>query len=1017
MAKLITVNSYFGLFCALREQLSSKMTGMDGKNLVFCEEKVSLMAERNLCAEAGGSFNTEVYSFGNFLRVKKPMDNLLSKEGSAMVVKKILNSISLNRFNRSKAGLAPSLYDLIIQLKSASVTPEDLSYACEKVTGILKDKISDVYRVFVEYEKYLKEHGLFDQSSALTFLPEIIESDIEMQNTDVFIVGFSGFTAQVRSAISSLLKKCRSVTAILTAGDNTFAFVNETREHFLKICKQQNIPCEQTVFESDYSLTGKIIADGLFNPTSERRERVVTDNVFALSAGNVRAETERVGNIIKDGVMQNRIRYRDVTIIIPEKDVYRNSVTDIFDELDIPYFFDEKKKPQNHPLITLITAYVDLFRKGYSRETLGNFYKNPLFCGDKDFTDKFENYLLKYNIEYGRIKTAFTLPAKSEEELSEFEKFRISVCDAIKTFDVEELLNALSVKDKLLEMSEILRLNGRAEESAVNDQMYDCVLAILTQMKNILGDFGANYTEFKEVFLSGVSALELSIIPQYNDAVFIGGFKEAGLSQAKYLFCMGLTSAVPAVKEDVALLTDGDISALSEIKVLVEPKIQIINHRSREETALGLSAFSEKLYISYPIAKGGEKTVKSEICNFCERRFTLRAFDPIKLYLTEKQGLKNFSKACGDYSVGRIDDFTLPTSFYRATINRRAEKIAEYANKEIKERLENNSRVLIKDVTSPTAIEEFYKCPYRFFVGRCLNVKPRETGEIDGLTVGNLMHEIFKEYVENIGAVSDENSSDTLFDRIAEGILSRKEYEKFLYEPDLKYSMTSALNECKKFCFKTYAHLTNSNFTAEKTNLEVGFGDKVGCRYPSIKLLDGKVKLSGKIDRVDTYKDYCRVIDYKTGSVDKSEKMLFAGIKLQLWLYGLAVNDKRLAGAYYLPVSDPYKKDGEKPSPLVVGKTLNTAELDLEKEKGYLSDEQPIEERSMQALLEYARKISENAVREMDGGLILPSPYEKECEHCEFSSLCGGEGRVRKVKSVDVETIENAVGDLLGGDL
>ena len=116
MIKLITTDSYFNLFPLLLENLNG-VNGLSGKNLIFLEEKVSLMAERIICDKTGGSFNTEVYSFGNFLRTRKKVDNLLSKEGSAMAVKRILSSSTLKCFKASKTMLAPTLYELIMQLK------------------------------------------------------------------------------------------------------------------------------------------------------------------------------------------------------------------------------------------------------------------------------------------------------------------------------------------------------------------------------------------------------------------------------------------------------------------------------------------------------------------------------------------------------------------------------------------------------------------------------------------------------------------------------------------------------------------------------------------------------------------------------------------------------------------------------------------------------------------------------------------------------------------------------------
>ena len=45
-ATLIITNSYFNVFKVLTDKLNGKTNDLENKNLVFCEEKFSLMAER-----------------------------------------------------------------------------------------------------------------------------------------------------------------------------------------------------------------------------------------------------------------------------------------------------------------------------------------------------------------------------------------------------------------------------------------------------------------------------------------------------------------------------------------------------------------------------------------------------------------------------------------------------------------------------------------------------------------------------------------------------------------------------------------------------------------------------------------------------------------------------------------------------------------------------------------------------------------------------------------------------------
>ena len=66
----------------------------------------------------------------------------------------------------------------------------------------------------------------------------------------------------------------------------------------------------------------------------------------------------------------------------------------------------------------------------------------------------------------------------------------------------------------------------------------------------------------------------------------------------------------------------------------------------------------------------------------------------------------------------------------------------------------------------------------------------------------------------------------------------------------------------------------------------------------------------------------------------------------------------------------------------------------------------------MRAFVDYALKISENAARELDDGVIVASPFGDVCEYCEFRALCGAEEpEKRSVKSVDDSVIEQAASE------
>ncbi|MBO4251917.1 MAG: PD-(D/E)XK nuclease family protein [Clostridia bacterium] len=1006
-ANLILTDSYFNVFPLLTDELRGKANDLTHKNLVFCEEKLSLMAERFIAAQFGGTFNTEVFSFGNFLRAKKPINDLLSKEGSNMAIKKILSEIPLKCFNKAKTNLAPSLFELISQLKSAKVSDRNLLRAAESTDGILSAKLHDIAAVFAEYEKFLAANGLFDQSSALSFLPEIVENDESVNGAEVFIIGFTAFTVQIRKVIAAFFPRASKVTAILTSGDNRFAFVNETAEIFRTLCRENGVVLHERKVTSDYSDGGKTIKDGLFNPLYSVADKPAEKpQAFYFAAKSVDAEAERVAEIIRRKVMDGENRFRDFAVIVPTDDAYSEAISKSFARLEVPYFLDDKKKPSKFPLPTLVTSYCDLFLRGLKIPVLAAFFKNPYIPFEREFKDRFENYLYKYDISYGKFKKPFVARDGEGEEIAQFEEFRAFIAGLIDKFDVQKMFDALNIEERTQALSDYLISVGENEDAGINVQVADKVKGIISEMNFLLPTAKSDPYDFKSVFSSGVAAMELSVIPQYNDAVFVGSFRQAAIARSKFLFAVGLTDSVPSFYEDVALLTDGDIDALADIKVLLEPKIGIVNHRLREEVALGLSAYSDGLYLSYPLSDySGNAMIKSELFSFFAKHFTLQEFPKFNGYMTKKQGMRTFARDCGRFVTCKTDDFSYPIDFYKAT-NGEPAKIADYADREIKERLDGGRTVLTDGEFSPTEIESYYACPYRTFLTHALNVKERETGKITALSFGIFVHDVLRNFVSVVDKVTDENF-DEMFDAAVKPVLNSEKYARFDGEEN-EFSVKVALKESKTYCRKLVAWYKKSEFKPTKTEVKFGDGEEKRNGYPAVELFGGKVKLTGKIDRVDTYKDYFRVIDYKTGNVNLKDGELFAGIKLQLYLYSLAVTDKILAGAYYLHINDEYTAQENKDKPVLEGKTSDAiADAVAEGEEEFILVRTPKKSYKFDvvSVQKYVKALAEQAAEQMADGVIVASPYAGTCDHCEFASICGQELTPRKMPDADTDYI------------
>ena len=102
MVKSIIVPALSVALEKLKEIISSNEAG--GKNtVVFCEDRLTLAAERTVCSAVGGTFNVSVYTLARFLSSERgKRSNVLSSQGSAMAIRRIIedNKGSLKLFGK-----------------------------------------------------------------------------------------------------------------------------------------------------------------------------------------------------------------------------------------------------------------------------------------------------------------------------------------------------------------------------------------------------------------------------------------------------------------------------------------------------------------------------------------------------------------------------------------------------------------------------------------------------------------------------------------------------------------------------------------------------------------------------------------------------------------------------------------------------------------------------------------------------------------------------------------------------
>ncbi|MEX2254778.1 MAG: PD-(D/E)XK nuclease family protein, partial [Acidimicrobiia bacterium] len=206
--------------------------------------------------------------------------------------------------------------------------------------------------------------------------------------------------------------------------------------------------------------------------------------------------------------------------------------------------------------------------------------------------------------------------------------------------------------------------------------------------------------------------------------------------------------------------------------------------------------------------------------------------------------------------------------------------------------------------TSPTALQDWASCPFRYFLARVLRLRdvprPEETQTISALDEGTLIHDVLEEFLRDSPALTDPETRWTSADRArlttlvdakcdeaeARGITGRR-------VPWILARRRIVRTAARFLATDEYVRHRYGVVPAPD-GLERAFGDD-GEPPVEVDLGDGRsVRFRGRIDRVDRAPGgkLAVVYDYKTGGSRRYEGSaddpVDAGKALQLPVYALA---------------------------------------------------------------------------------------------------------------------------------
>ncbi len=307
--------------------------------------------------------------------------------------------------------------------------------------------------------------------------------------------------------------------------------------------------------------------------------------------------------------------------------------------------------------------------------------------------------------------------------------------------------------------------------------------------------------EFAALLAEGFAGLEVSLIPQYLDAVYVGSVAESRRPAAKAVFAAGMTDEVPPAGTDTALLSDRDIDRLRALKVELAPKIREVNARAQETVALALCGFSQRLYITFPQAVRGDARKPSEIVSAVRTLFTsggrpLPVHTRASLERRERTDAAAFLRYLGCVCSERVPavrallaradafrrgrgDFTAYTGVYAALRARGdAPEALLFGRRERADFIPNAADAVFhgRNAVYATLAEEYFSCPYKNFAKQGLQLAERDEQPVQAADTGNFMHEVLRRLAGAMPSLADAAACEAFAAEQAEQLLSEPPY-------------------------------------------------------------------------------------------------------------------------------------------------------------------------------------------------------------------------------------------------
>lgn len=973
----------------------------DLKAEIFTEPEIEVTGGTNFLLFKG--FINEVLKDSNQF---KPVISNVQKE---LILKELTDQLIKDGEVKyfKKIAKYPGFYqDFLSLIKEISL--ENQLENSKFLENIDNQKFKEIFMIYNNYYSYLRENGLKDDYLQYeAALNNLDESKMVSKMEIIIVDGFQDFNLYQKKILNKLSELKKEVWI------NRDFEKNRSGVYHSEAVLNQNLNIDKKEKGVPLTLSNETLEhlrENLF--TIDYQKKPAQDILKIKAAEDEETEIRYIARKIKQMIKGRKISPNDIGLIVKSQVKYFELIDEIFNEYKIPYYTSNSTTFKQTGLWIFLKQIFALIRNDYDRKSVIELVKSNFTDLDlgKDELEKIQLKIWDEGIIRGKDFSYIIdnedndYPQKFKKEVNKLIKFheKISKAESFAGYSdqLRELLESFNIVNSIINFSD--------EELIIQElKAFDILKNKLKEYSEIINkplQFEDYVSWFKKIFKEEMISKDIT---DKLSRVKVLTPSQARHKRFDYLFIPGLLEGeFPGVNRNRWLVKDKEREILENMKLNIRTKNDLLILESYLFYKNVLNT-NQELYLTYPTlgeGEGGEivSSFVEEVKNLFKEntidKKELKSFDFEIEDLSEAYSLKEIKT----YAVKELEEedlFNLLPSY-------KVEKLRssnQYSNadgliddpkilQELKKHFSSNYSY------SPSSLEKYVQCPFKFFIEKVLKIEEIKEPEdrLGALKIGDLYHKILFEYFINQFPGSWKEDLEDYLKGItisAEKVFSGYEDKKTLSKGVWRIYREEIIDNLRQLIENEY----KNNFQTLPLKLEYGFGlppeyqESADNRTApvDIDLNNQTIKLKGKVDRIDRRKNEEDIIiyDYKLSDKRGKTKDIFEYNELQIPLYLLAFQEimpeKRImGGAYYsvlkLTKKGIWKKDFVDFSP----KTSRSATV-------------MSEEKWEQYFHKFKDKIEEVLAGIIKGNFSLDP---KDCDYCDASNIC----RYNKMRVGDI---------------